>query len=795
MEKVALARSLAEQSAVLLKNEDGLLPLPPGKRIAVFGWAQGTPVLSGSGSGAAKFGESEYISPLENAGLRPVKALADFYAGEIAERKRSAPPDFDFSQLGNMATSGLMYEVFGKYRPNPTEIAVPDALMQAAARETDTALWILGRQAGGEECDRHLKNDFFLSEEEKRLLEALCAYFPNIVAVLNVNGLMELSWTAQIKGLLFLGIPGEQGPEALANLLTGRANPCGKLSVTIAARPEDYPAWRDFSWNKENPEDILTYESYGLEVPKSERSFRCRPVTVYREDMYPGYRYFDSFGVAPLYPFGFGLSYTHFSMRGAEIEKGEGCLRLSVQVKNVGKFPGAEVAQLYLSPRGTQSPQPAKALKAFAKTPVLQPGEESLLTMTVPWQELAAYREEAAQWVIEKGQYGLLLGNSSAAARPVGYVAVPEDILVLQTKSRLPMNPDYREKLSLLTAAPKRAEEASPSLILTAEDILPRQMQKSPTVDCSRFSEEELAALCVGYGPGIPFSAFLEAPLPDTLLDAAGNPITENDHPTGAKGYVSPAIGSKNVHSVFYKDGPAGIGGIAWPGEMLLACSFDTALLQAFGEAIAQECRAQQVDIWLAPALNLHRHPMCGRNFEYFSEDPYLTGACAVSVLKGVHGGGILGCAKHFAANEQETYRRGCAKDEDGAFDAVDTIVSERALREIYLKPFQMAVEQGDLRCIMTAFNKINGVFAAGSHDLCTHILRSEWGFPGFVVTDWGDMDIVVDGADAIAAGNDIIMPGGPPVIAQIQQGMRDGRLGRADLERAVGRLLAVKRA
>lgn len=247
---------------------------------------------------------------------------------------------------------------------------------------------------------------------------------------------------------------------------------------------------------------------------------------------------------------------------------------------------------------------------------------------------------------------------------------------------------------------------------------------------------------------------------------------------------------------MFYKDGPAGVGGVSWPGEMLLACSFDVDALYQMGNAVGAECEAQQVDVWLAPALNLHRHPLGGRNFEYYSEDPFLTGAMGSAVLRGVQENHkVLVCAKHFAANEQETYRRGSAKLENGipAFDAVDSLVSERALRELYLKPFQMAVEAG-LHCVMTSFNKVNGTFAGGSKDLCTHILREEWGFDGVVVTDWGDMDIVVDGAEAVAAGNDIIMPGGPPVIQQILKGKEESRLTRQKLEIAVEHLLSVLR-
>ncbi len=257
---------------------------------------------------------------------------------------------------------------------------------------------------------------------------------------------------------------------------------------------------------------------------------------------------------------------------------------------------------------------------------------------------------------------------------------------------------------------------------------------------------------------------------------------------TGHNGYVSPAIESEGIASVFYKDGPAGIGEVAWPTQMLAACAFDREIWYAFGNAVGAECEKQQVDVWLAPAVNLQRHPLGGRNFEYFSEDPYLTGICACEITRGVQENHpVIVCPKHFAVNEQETFRRGSGKKQ---YDAVDSIISERAARELYLKPFEMLVKNAGVLCMMTSFNKINGTFAAGNADLCTHILRDEWGYEGFVVTDWGDMDVVVDGADAVAAGNDIVMPGGPPVIAQILDGYRKGSLTRAAMELAVCRLL-----
>ena len=794
------ARRAVEGSAVLLKNQGNLLPFASGKTLALFGWAQVDSVLSGNGSGAARGGKAPSIAQaLGEAGFGLVEPLAAFYRQAVEEEKKAHPPEFDASQIKEAVNSGLMYEIFGKYTPNPQEFSIPAELLEEAASQTDTALWVVGRKSGGEECDRHLENDYYLSQQEQALLEQLCAAFPKVAVVLNINGLMDLSWIEdhpQIQAVLFLGVPGEEGPVALAELLLGKVTPSGKLSVTIAKDGEDYPAWKDFSWDKDHPDSILTYQDYGLTPPDVQGKFARRPVTAYREDIYLGYRYFDSFNVQPLYPFGFGLSYTEFSITPVGVTKTPQGVRVKVVVKNIGACKGKEVVQLYMSAVNTALPHPAKELKAFAKTGELVPGGEEALTLTIPWKELASYSEEAGAWRIEAGTYLLRLGNSSANVQTVGAVQVEESILAARTGNRLSMNPEYREQLDLLTGKPFREElpQDCPVISLTAGDMALCQAPAVPVVDCAQLSDRELAALCVGFGAGLPFPNLRDTEDPPTIQGEDGRFLTENDHLRGFNGYVSPAIPEKGIHSVFYKDGPAGVGETAWPGEMLLACSFDGELLRSMGDAIGVECESQQVDVWLAPALNLHRHPLGGRNFEYYSEDPLLAGACARALMQGVQENhNVLVCAKHFAANEQETYRRGSAKQENGvpAFDAVDTLVTERALRELYLKPFQMAVE-GGLHCMMTSFNKINGTFAGGSKDLCTHILREEWGFDGAVVTDWGDMDIVVDGADAVAAGNDVVMPGGPPVIAQILKGLEEGRLTRWEMETAVGHLLSM---
>jgi len=800
MDTREIARRIAENSIVLLKNEGGLLPFAAQQKLAFFGRAQVKMIISGNGSGAAQ-GEkqSDLLEECRARDLQSVSVLEKFYREQAEKEKKPQGDSMDFSKLKEMVNSGLMYEIFGQYNPPAEEFPVPDELVQNSAEETDTAVLVIGRQSGGEECDRHLRGDYTLTDSENKLVEQVCRAFPKVAVALNTNGLIDLSWLANypsIKSVLFIGIPGEEGPAALANILCGKVNPSGRLAVTIAERYEDYPAAKNFSWDKDHPETILTYEDYGLDAGENGSiGFEKSPVTVYQEDIYPGYRYFDSFQKKPLFPFGFGLSYTDFSLSGAAVKKEKTGVTVSVSVKNTGACPGRQTVQLYISAAGTKSPRAYQELKGFAKTKELQPGESEQLSISIPWEEFACYAEESASYVIEKGEYLLRLGDSSANTQAVGKIVVEEDIFTRQCRNRLGLRECNRGKIDFLTAETASATPpAEQTLILSAADLTsaPETFADGIEPSLKGFSTEQLAALCVGYGPGTPFAAFGDADAPCTISDETGKPVTANNHPAGFNGYVSPAIESKGISSIFYKDGPAGVGKIAWPTEMLMACCFDREILEEFGDAVGHECEELQVDVWLAPALNLHRHPLGGRNFEYYSEDPYLTGACAQAVARGVQENHpVLVCAKHFAVNEQETYRRGSSKKN---YDAADSVLTERAARELYLKPFEMLVRAGLLHSVMTSFNKINGTFAGGNKDLCTHILREEWGFDGAVVTDWGDMDVVVDGADAAAAGNDIVMPGGPPVIAQILKGCEEGRVTREQLEKAVSHHLNVLR-
>lgn len=832
MDRKLIARKIAEESIVLLKNDGHLLPFSEGKMVAFFGRTQIGTLYSGNGSGGANVaGCGTILEECEKRGLTAEPLLKGFYEYKAETEPVTEQDEFDWTKVSEMVNSGIMYEIFGKYRPPLEEYEVPGTLIYQAAEKTDTAVLVIGRNSGGEECDRHLTEDYYLTETEEKLVKEVCTHFANVAVILNVNGLIDLSWIGKypgIKGLIFLGIPGEEGAAALAEILTGQVSPSGKMAVTVAEHYEDYPSAKYFSWDKEHLDQIADYETYGLSAEENgSRGFAKSPVTLYWEDIYAGYRYFDTFGKPVLYPFGFGLTYTSFEISASGLKKTADGIEITARVKNTGDRAGKEVVQIYLSLWGQVNKdgqtstieRPYQELKGFEKTSLLAPGRTETLRILIPWRELAVYDENQAAWVIDEGAYVLRMGNSSRNTSPAGTICADERILVEQCGNRLEILECNRGKLEFLTQKKHRAETQEAAdihgmngksvLHVTSEDICEKSEgirdQKENSADeemqlpeikgresLSDLSIEELAALCVGYGPGTPFAAVGDRSDPSTIFDADGNPLTINSHPTGYPGYVSPAIERKGIESVFYKDGPAGTGGIAWPTEMLIACAFDRKVWRMFGDAAGAECEEQQVNVWLAPAVNLHRNPLCGRNFEYFSEDPYLTGICACEIAKGVkEGRPVIVCPKHFAVNEQETFRRGNAGKK---VDAVDSILTERSVRELYLKPFEMLVREAHIACIMTSFNKINGVFAGGSKDLCTHILREEWGFDGAVVTDWGDMDIVVDGADAVAAGNDIVMPGGPPVIRQILKGYEEGRVTREEMETAAGHLLCMIR-
>lgn len=809
--RLALAKQLAAESFVLLENRDHLLPLQPGKA-AFFGEGAYRLVIGGSGSGASR--KTERVTSITEAcamqGIVNVTALQNYYEEALAGIVRMDPIEAFFANGGadsGLIASGAIYELFGQYCGKEPELLPPAELLAQAAGETDTAVLVISRATGGEECDRHLKDDYLLLDSERELLAQLDARFAHIAVLLNVNGQINLSWISSYKNIqsvLFIGAPGEMGGYAVADVLTGKVTPCGKLAFTIAKSYEDYPTADTFSFDKEHPEKIREYRDYGLSAEDNGSvGFAKSPVTLYREGLYMGYRYFDSFGKDVQYPFGYGLSYADFSIENCCVHVTPTGFWVYAEVKNCSdRYSGKEVVQIYVSKPQTEIEKPYQDYVGSKKTHLLRPGERTVVSLKVNYSDITSYDEEQSAWVLEKGEYFIRVGNSSRNTHIVECLDLWYPMNFNQAHPVLGLQKANAGKMEFLSAkgvtpityegeAEERRLASDESIVLKEFDCF-HEGESQPDEKCmelaSRMSLEELTVLLNGYGPGLPFGG-LGSENPPTIYYEDGTPIGTNSHPAGGYGYVSAALEKYGIRSIYYKDGPASVGETAWPTGMLLACSFDSQLQYAFGAACGYEAWKQQVDVWLAPALNLHRNPLGGRNFEYFSEDPIVAGSCGVQICLGaMEQNPITACPKHFALNEQETYRRGSSRL---YYDAVDSIVTERTARELYLKPFEMVVRQTSVRTLMTSFNKINGTFAAGNADLCTTILRDEWGYQGFVVTDWGDMDQVVDGADAVAAGNDVVMPGGPPVIAQMRKGYEEGRVTIEQLKVAAERIVS----
>lgn len=822
--RIQLARQLAQESMVLLKNNESGLPVNAGVT-AFFGRACYQPNLGGMGSGMSFMGReaTAIYTACEEAGLIPEPNLHQFYLGAFANEEPFNPYKELMEAGTDLVASGIIYDIFGRYNDQPEEKDIPGEVLLKAASQTDTAILVIGRSTGGEECDRRVENDYYLLNSEKKLIADVCQAFSRVVVLLNINGVIDLSWInayESIKAVLYIGTAGEQGPDAVADILTGKISPSGKLAFSVAYSYEEYPTADTFSYNKDCPETIREYKDYGLDAAANGSiGFEKSPVTLYREGLYMGYRYFDTFGKDVLYPFGYGLTYADFTIEDTQMAKADGQCQLSVQVKNNSEsYSGKEVVQAYISAPAGKLEKPYQSYLDCTKTSLLKPGEQETLTVSFALADMASYDEQQAAWILEAGKYYVRIGNSSRNTHIAGCFMVEQSIICEQVNNALSLQEVNKDKIDFLTAGnclpitydgEDEEKEAAVIVYLNAKDLCKKE--KSKDIICSKtegangslidvkagnvtmadflsqLTDDELMALAVGYGSGLPFSG-MGMSSSCTIQNAGGEDITVNTHTSGNMGYVSPAIPRYGIPSAFYKDGPASVGVTAWPTGMTLACCFNTELFYRFGSACALEALTLDVDSWLAPALNLHRSPIGGRNFEYFSEDPYVAGICGVNICRGaIETTGVTCCPKHYALNEQETYRRGSSRK---SYDAVDTIVTEHVAREIYLKPFEMVIRQAPVTTLMTSFNKINGTFAGGSYELCTKILRDEWGYQGVVVTDWGDMDVVVDGADAVAAGNDVIMPGGPPVIRQIMNGAKEGRINREQLEAAAAHLL-----
>ena len=762
---------------VLLKK-DGNFPLKKPCTLAAYGSGVRRTIKGGTGSGEVNSRYSVSIEEgLQEAGF--TLTGADWHTGYEKTREK-AHKDFLKQLKKDAKAAGQNYILYGmgKVMPEPEYDLPLDA-------QGDAAIYVISRISGEGNDRTPQKGDIKLTDSEVRDILALDKKFARFMLVLNVGGVVDLSPVMEVRNILLLSQLGVETGSALADILLGRANPSGKLTTTWAAY-EDYPAMPDF-------ED--------------------RDDTRYREGIYVGYRYFDTFSKKPLFPFGYGLSYTEFHMEAAQAEVNGAQITLSTPVENIGTMPGRQVVQVYLSKPAGKLDQPRQELCAFAKTRELNPGESETVTCTFCLADMAAYDVQTGAYILEQGDYLIRVGADSADNAPAAVLHLPEAVTTLQAKNVLGST-DFADLAAPASAAEYPADlprfALDPADFGTCAVEYNRTEKVLPEVDA--MTKEDAALLLIGgFDPNAKGFA--------SMIGSAGRRVC------GAAGESCDKV--KGVPSLIMADGPAGlrlakeyyrdekgmhaVGNAQMPDsiqEMLsgpmkfllsltggsgkpkagcevktqyctaipigtaLAQSFDTGFVEQCGDIVGAEMERFGVQLWLAPALNIHRSIRCGRNFEYYSEDPLVSGKMAAAMTRGVQM--HKGCGttiKHYAANNKEHNRT-----------RNNSMVSERAMREIYLKGFGICVRESQPKAVMTSYNLLNGTHTAENRGLIQDILRAEYGYQGIVMTDWvtpmaGDSSSAHRDSQAqfvAAAGGDLFMPGSKTDYDNLLQGIED---------------------
>ena len=753
-ERAALARELAASGIVLLENRDGILPLEKNEEIALVGITGYCCHRMGWGSGDMLAHEPVQIDAgLSKAGVRLDAGFAKLYRDEVAKR--------DLSRVNRDWFKWTR-------RFDEPKISSADFAKLSVGKRAEKCVVVIGRCTGESEDIPEAPGGWRLHQEEERLLADACAAFENVVVLLNAPGVLDTSFMDRypVKALVFVPFLGETTGDAVADVLTGRVNPSGKTVDTWAKAYRFYPTTDCWQTSE----------------------------IVYEEGQFVGYRYFDlaemdggSFAGlkdAVRYPFGFGRSYTTFEVTSSNSVRrlDDSRASVSVTVRNTGRVPGADVVQCYVSFIPAQPKvftRFVKRLCAFAKTPVIAPGASEEVTLYFDASDIARYNRETATWEIPSGEYTLLVGDSPSSLAVVSKQTLDAPVVVQK------VSPRFRGKC----AAVERREFAKPESPVKMADVVAGKAKVEDLV--AQFADEELAAVVIGRifdgqgynveggtGVGGVSKGRVDCEAGETWSSEkyGFGAITTSDGPSGVR--------LSNFNEPAEKYNPLAAAVVSWPCATALAQSWDVAAAERFGRAVASEMALTDIDCWLAPGVNIHRNPLCGRNFEYFSEDPLVAGLMGAAVVKGVQTNedgspsGRSATVKHFCVNNQE-FRR--------AFE--NNIVDEVTLREIYLKPFEIVVRRARPNMLMSSYNRLNGEYCATTYDLMTGVLREEWGFDGFVMTDWWNS---ADKLRHPAAGNDLVMPGSRGEYDALVAAMKDGRVRRADVQRAAANILGV---
>ena len=759
-----VARQAASESIVLLKNEE-VLPLSEDTRVSVFGRVASDTFYVGYGSGGdvnAHY-KISFTEGLINADVKINKALQKKYD---KWRKKNKPDD------GFWGNWPMCYE----------EMPLDNETVKNAAEESDTALVFIGRAAGEDRENTLTKGSFYLTDEEENMLSLVKDNFAKWAVILNIGNIIDFSWTEKfdVPALIIAWQGGMEAGNALADILTGKQSPSGALTDTIAKRYEDIPSAGDFGGKNKN---------------------------TYTEDIFVGYRYFETFCEDKvLYPFGYGLSYTDFEIRNISFSVASDIVTISAVIKNTGDKPGKKSLGLYVNQENSEIDVPLKVLKGFAKTGTLAPGEEESLSFKVSFYDLSSYDDSGktgckSAYVLSSGTYRFLLGFNVRDTVEAGIMTQQTTIVTKQlseVSAAEKENAFMRLRPLLCNKKVSETYEPAPvrtvSLKKTITDNLPDALNMSVGLG---YSLQDVK------NGKISMNDFVST-LNYTELEAISRGDYVMNSPLGPKGNagvfggVLPSLRDKGIPAITTTDGPSGIRLAAYsallPCGTALASSWNTSLITELYALLGKEMRERGSDVLLAPGMNIHRNPLCGRNFEYFSEDPVIAGEMAAAVTNGLQSSGVSACPKHFACNNQEVRR---TKN--------NSVLSERALREIYLKGFEICVKKAKPLNIMTSYNKINGVWGHYNYDLVTTILRGEWGFEGSVMTDWWmqpssspEFPVMKDQAYRVRAGVNVLMPGGNRTGKRIPDGTllesmgKEGGMTTAELQKNASQILGM---
>lgn len=731
---------------VMLKN-DGALPLKQGGTAAVFGRIQLHYYKSGTGSGGM-VNVSKVIGitdGLLDAGYKLDEQLLNAY------REWDEQNPFDHG------------EGWGGEPWSQKEMPLTDELVGGAASRADAAIVIIGRTAGEEMDNKLEKGAFLLSDLEEDMLRRVTSAFDKTVVLLNTGGLIDMSFMDRypVSAVMYVWQGGMVGGAGTAAVLTGEVSPSGKLPDTIAYEISDYP---------------------------SDKFFGSGDMDCYGEDIYVGYRYFETFAKDRVrFPFGFGMSYTSFDLTASDFKLDGDKVTGSVNVKNTGSTPGREVVQIYCSAPQGKLGKPARVLCGFDKTRTLQPGESQTLSFEIPLESVASYDDSGvtghkSAWILEQGGYVFYAGADVRSASEAYSLTLPETV-VRQCKSALGPLTAFKR---MVNSSGKPEFEDVP---LTGE-AFPHDHAKLPAeIPQTGDRGIRLADVVNGKNTLEEFTAQLTDYDLSCIIRGEGMGSPKVTAGTAAAfGGVSDTLTALGIPCACCDDGPSGMRldcgtkAFSLPNGTLLASTFDRPLMTELFTFMGLEMHTNQVDCLLGPGMNIHRHPLNGRNFEYFSEDPYLTGEMASAELAGLHSTGAEGTIKHFCGNNRETRRH-----------FLDSVISERALREIYLRGFEKAVKKGGAKSVMTTYGQVNGVWTAGNYGLVTGILRDDWGFDGFTMTDWwaninrrGKAPDKSDFAAMAMAQNDVYMvtADGAACNDNTLDSLKSGELTRGELQR-----------